>query len=44
MPNRLNKETSPYLLQHISNPWTGTHGARKRCNGPGEEDKHHITG
>lgn len=31
--NRLQHETSPYLLQHAQNPWTGIHGARRHLSG-----------
>ncbi|CAI8036756.1 hypothetical protein GBAR_LOCUS20597 [Geodia barretti] len=34
MPNRLINETSPYLVQHANNPWTGIPGERRPCRRP----------
>ena len=37
--NRLANETSPYLLQHAHNPWTGIPGVLKRSSAPEQENK-----
>ena len=34
MPNRLSRETSPYLRQHAENPLIGIHGEKKRFAEP----------
>ena len=38
MPNRLADSTSPYLLQHADNRWTGSRGATRPSPRPAERD------